>query len=77
VRPLKHYTELGVWLRRQLLEHCVMLSDADKVHRFETRDMETSKEGLLHCLLFQTSQDVSKKVKFYLCLGTAPSYLER
>lgn len=36
-----------------------MLRDADQVHRFETRDMETSKEGLLYCLLFQTFQDVS------------------
>jgi hypothetical protein len=59
VWPLEHYTERGVWLRRQLMEHCVMLRDADQVHRFETRDMETSKEGLLYCLLFQTFQDVS------------------
>ena len=59
VWPLEHYTKRGVWLRRQLLEHSVMLRDADQVHSFETRDMETSKEVLLYCLLFQTFQNVS------------------
>jgi len=61
VWPLEHYvyTKRGVWLRRQLLKHYVMLRDADQIHHFETRDMETSKEGLFYCLLFQTFQDVS------------------
>jgi len=77
VWPLKHYTKPGVRLRCQLLEHCVMLSEADQVNHFETRDMETSKDGLLYCCYFRLFRTSFKKQNFTcvkaprlnICLG--------